>query len=99
MDAESAKYIGAGLATLGIAAWPQRLAMARAGQLRRLAVVGGGAAGVELVLAAAEAFRRAGCAVSGQAGARQTVRCQSVPPSPRAYACRVPSGVTASAWP
>ncbi|ENO75242.1 pyridine nucleotide-disulfide oxidoreductase family protein, partial [Thauera aminoaromatica S2] len=35
-----------------IAAWPQRLAMARAGQLRRLAVVGGGAAGVELVLAA-----------------------------------------------
>jgi len=47
-----------------IAAWPQRLAMARAGQLRRLAVVGGGAAGVELVLAAAEAFRRAGCAVA-----------------------------------
>jgi pyridine nucleotide-disulfide oxidoreductase family protein len=43
------------------AAWPQRLAAARAGELRRLAVVGGGAAGVELVLAAAHAFRRAGC--------------------------------------
>lgn len=46
------------------AAWPLRLAAARAGCLRRLAVVGGGAAGVELVLAAAEAFRRAGCAVA-----------------------------------
>lgn len=46
------------------AAWPQRLASARAGQLRRLAVVGGGAAGVELVLAAAQAFRGAGCTVA-----------------------------------
>ena len=46
------------------AAWPQRLAAARAGRLRRLAVVGGGAAGVELALAAAEAFRRAGCRVA-----------------------------------
>lgn len=46
------------------AAWPQRLAAARAGELRRLAVVGGGAAGVELVLAAAEAFRGAGCTVA-----------------------------------
>lgn len=45
-------------------AWPQRLAAARAGQLRRLAVVGGGAAGVELVLAAAQAFHRAGCKVA-----------------------------------
>lgn len=46
------------------AAWPQRLAAARAGALRRLAVVGGGAAGVELALAAAQAFRDAGCAVA-----------------------------------
>lgn len=46
------------------AAWPQRLASARASQLRRLAVVGGGAAGVELVLAAAQAFRGAGCTVA-----------------------------------
>ncbi len=46
------------------AAWPQRLAAARAGALRQLAVVGGGAAGVELVLAAAEAFRGAGCTVA-----------------------------------
>ena len=46
------------------AAWPLRLAAARAGQLHRLAVVGGGAAGVELVLAAAQAFRRAGCTVA-----------------------------------
>lgn len=46
------------------AAWPQRLAAARAGELRRLAVVGGGAAGVELVLAAAQAFRSAGCTVA-----------------------------------
>ena len=45
-------------------AWPQRLAAARAGQLRRLAVVGGGAAGVELVLAAAQALRGAGCTVA-----------------------------------
>lgn len=45
------------------AAWPQRLAAACAGDLRRLVVVGGGAAGVELVLAAAEAFRAAGCTV------------------------------------
>ena len=46
------------------AAWPQRLAAARAGQLHRLAVVGGGAAGVELVLAAAQALRGAGCTVA-----------------------------------
>lgn len=46
------------------AAWPQRLAAARAGQLHRLAVVGGGAAGVELVLAAAQAFRGASCTVA-----------------------------------
>lgn len=44
--------------------WPQRLAAARAGELRRLAVVGGGAAGVELVLAAANAFRGADCPVA-----------------------------------